>query len=105
MFFSRAIVLVALPLLAVATSRMHKVRAPAASCCKSLEPASSDAGAAALKAISVVVQDVNVLVGLTCSPITVIGVGSGGECSDYTVSCADNSHFPLVGIDCVSVAA
>ena len=41
MIFSRAIVLVALPLLAVATSRMHKVRAPAASCCEGLYPVRS----------------------------------------------------------------
>ncbi|KAI0689219.1 hypothetical protein C8T65DRAFT_673240 [Cerioporus squamosus] len=108
MFFSRAIVLAALPLLAAATLRMHKVRGPAAQCCESLQPASSEAAAAALKAISVVVQDGDVLVGLNCTPVTVVGVGSGGSCSSgRTVSCSDRSHsqFPLVGIDCVSVTA
>ena len=47
------------------------------------------AGAAILKAIGVAVQDVTALIGLTCSPISVVGVGSGSECSGTTVSCTD----------------
>ena len=46
-------------------------------CCDSVEKASDPAAAAILSSIGIVVQDVDALVGLTCSPITVIGVGSG----------------------------
>ena len=50
-----------------------------------------------LSLIGVSVQDVNVLVGLTCSPITVIGVGSGDPCSGTTVSC-DNNEFVSLSV-------
>ena len=46
-------------------------------CCDSVVPADSAAATSILKSIGVVVQDVNALVGLTCSPISVVGVGSG----------------------------
>ena len=54
--------------------------------------AGSAAGAALLGLLGIVVQDVNVLLGVTCSPITVIGVGTGSSCSAQTVCCQDNSH-------------
>ena len=46
-------------------------------CCESVDKASSKAVAPILGALGIVVQDVNALVGLTCSPVSVIGVGSG----------------------------
>lgn len=49
----------------------------------------SAAGAAILKSLGVVLQDVNALVGLDCSPISVVGVGSGSACSGTTVSCSN----------------
>ena len=46
-------------------------------CCQQVVPA-SDLNPAVLNGLlGVVIQDVNVPVGLTCSPISVIGVGSG----------------------------
>ena len=41
--------------------------------------------------LRIVVEGVDVLVGLNCSPITVIGVG-GGSCSANVVCCEDNSY-------------
>ena len=80
--FSQLIAFSALAILAAATP----TPAPAASCstapiqcCQQVLPADSAAVAPILKSIGVVVQDVTALVGLTCSPITVIGVGSGDE--------------------------
>ena len=54
--------------------------------------ASDPAVAKELGLLGIVVQGVDVLVGLTCSPITVIGVGSSGSCSANAVCCSDNSH-------------
>ena len=47
-------------------------------CCNSVQSASDPATALLLGLLGIVVQGVNVDVGLTCSPITVIGVGSNG---------------------------
>ncbi|OJT04993.1 Fruiting body protein SC3 [Trametes pubescens] len=95
----------ALPLLAVATPL--ETRADCSTgpiqCCQSTETAGSAAGAALLGPPGIVVQDVNVFLGVDCSPITVIGVGNGGACSAQAVCCQDNSHGSLVSIGCVPV--
>ncbi|EKM53918.1 uncharacterized protein PHACADRAFT_257417 [Phanerochaete carnosa HHB-10118-sp] len=73
-------------------------------CCTSTESANSAAGAAILKSIGVVLSDPDVLLGLTCSPISVVGVGSGSECSGSTVSCSDGI-VNGIGIGCVPITA
>ncbi|KAL0578361.1 hypothetical protein V5O48_003640 [Marasmius crinis-equi] len=84
-------------------------------CCETTGKASDPAIAKELALLGVVVQDVNALVGLTCSPITVVGGGNGG-CSASPVCCSDNSHGKklaslsvpvsrgLVSIGCVPVS-
>ncbi|EIW61062.1 fungal hydrophobin [Trametes versicolor FP-101664 SS1] len=107
--FSRAVALTisALPLLAAATPLEARNSGSCSTgpvqCCQSTETAGSTAGSALLGSLGIVVQDVNVLVGVTCSPITVVGVGSGGSCSAQTVCCSDNSHGGLVSIGCAPV--
>jgi hypothetical protein len=44
-------------------------------CCDSVDTAGSASVSKILALLGVVVQDVNALVGLTCTPITVIGAG------------------------------
>ena len=46
-------------------------------CCQQTTKASDPAAAGVLALLGIVLQDVNVLVGLNCSPITVIGGGNG----------------------------
>ncbi|KDQ58418.1 hypothetical protein JAAARDRAFT_96151, partial [Jaapia argillacea MUCL 33604] len=48
--------------------------------------------ASILKSLSVVVQDANVFVSFTCSPITVVGVGSGASCPTNPVCYTNNSY-------------
>ena len=48
-------------------------------CCNSVQKASDPATSALLGLLGVVVQDVDVLVGVTCSPITVIGVAGSSS--------------------------
>ncbi|KAF5373217.1 hypothetical protein D9757_010563 [Collybiopsis confluens] len=71
-------------------------------CCNTLTTAKDPAAASIIKSISAVVQDVNVGVGLTCTPV--IGVGSGG-CSAQAVCCQDNSHGGLISIGCIPIQA
>ncbi|KAK1222959.1 hypothetical protein PQX77_014159 [Marasmius sp. AFHP31] len=71
-------------------------------CCESTTTASDPAAAGVLAAIGVIVDDLNVLVGLNCSPITVVG-GGNGACSKTTVICKDNSHGNLISVGCVPV--
>ncbi|KAJ3873930.1 fungal hydrophobin [Lentinula edodes] len=71
-------------------------------CCDSTETAGSTAGAAILGLLGIVVQDLDVLLGITCSPITVIGLGNSG-CSAQAVCCDDNAVGGLISIGCVPV--
>ncbi|RPD55313.1 fungal hydrophobin [Lentinus tigrinus ALCF2SS1-7] len=107
MMLSRAVALAiaAMPLLAAAnpvTTRAGTCSTGSLECCNNVEKAGAPSAAAILGLLGIVVQDLNVLVGLTCSPITVIGVG-GGECSATSVCCEDNSHGGLISIGCVPV--
>jgi hypothetical protein len=56
-----------------AATPARRTSSPGQVCCNSVESASDPAAAAILKSIGVVVQDVNALVGLTCTDVTVVG--------------------------------
>ncbi|KAL5522504.1 SC3_5 [Sanghuangporus baumii] len=71
-------------------------------CCNTVQSASSSPSSDLLGLLGIVLQDLNVLVGLTCSPISVIGIGSSG-CNAHPVCCEDNSFGGLISIGCVPV--
>ncbi|RPD65519.1 fungal hydrophobin [Lentinus tigrinus ALCF2SS1-7] len=73
-------------------------------CCQSTEKANSAAGSAFLGLLGIVLKDTNVLIGLDCSPITVVGVGSGNSCSASTVCCENNNVGGLISVGCVPVS-
>ncbi|EIW52227.1 fungal hydrophobin, partial [Trametes versicolor FP-101664 SS1] len=73
-------------------------------CCNSVQSADSAAIAPILSLLGVVLQDVNVPVGLTCSGITGVGVGSANGCSATAVCCEDNSFGGLISIGCLPVS-
>ena len=72
MQFKLAFVTAALATLVVATPTRRNA-SPGEVCCDSVVSAANPAAAGILKSIGVVVQDVNALVGLTCTDVTVIG--------------------------------
>ncbi|THH14201.1 hypothetical protein EW146_g6112 [Bondarzewia mesenterica] len=72
-------------------------------CCNSTTTAGAPAAAEILSLIGVVVQDLDIVVGLTCNPITIVGVGSGGSCSASPVCCDDNNFGGLISINCSPV--
>ncbi|PIL27810.1 hypothetical protein GSI_10964 [Ganoderma sinense ZZ0214-1] len=109
--FSRvaAFALAAMPLLAAATPLELAARDGGPSCatgpiqcCDIVEPASAPDATVLLGLLGIVLQDLSVLVGITCSPITVIG-GVLGTCSATAVCCEDNSYGGVISIGCVPV--
>ncbi|EMD41210.1 hypothetical protein CERSUDRAFT_120415 [Gelatoporia subvermispora B] len=72
-------------------------------CCESTgEPSQNSGIASLLGLLGIVIQDLDVVVGINCSPITVIGVGSG-DCSSTTVNCESTQANDLIGIGCIPI--
>ncbi|KAF5386275.1 hypothetical protein D9757_008593 [Collybiopsis confluens] len=65
-------------------------------CCNSVFLASNPTVVGLLGLLGIEIQDLDLLVGLTCSPIT-----AGSNCNGEPVCCEDNSHGSLIAIDCV----
>ncbi|KAF9259951.1 fungal hydrophobin, partial [Marasmius fiardii PR-910] len=72
-------------------------------CCNQVVPASNAAAQGTLGLIGVVLQDINIPVGLDCSPITIIG-GGNGACQSNPVCCNDNSNGGLISIGCIPIS-
>ncbi|RDX54522.1 fungal hydrophobin [Lentinus brumalis] len=109
MIFSRAVAfsVLALPLLATATpvelEKRQSCSTGAIQCCQQTQSANSLGVGIILGLLGIILQDLNVLVGLDCSPITVIGVGTGNTCNAQTVCCDNNNVGGLISIGCVPV--
>ncbi|KAL1743821.1 fungal hydrophobin-domain-containing protein [Schizophyllum fasciatum] len=101
----------ALPALAMATavSRDAETSTPAKCstggvyCCNKTTTANDKSIQGLLGALGINVHDIKDLVGLSCSPITVIGVGGNG-CKAQTVCCEKTYQNGLVNIGCTAIA-
>ncbi|KAH8822418.1 fungal hydrophobin [Flagelloscypha sp. PMI_526] len=71
-------------------------------CCQTVGTATNPVISLLLGLLGIVVKDVNALIGATCSPITLVGVGSSG-CSAQSVCCEDNSHGGLISMGCAPI--
>ncbi|KAH8111658.1 fungal hydrophobin [Phellopilus nigrolimitatus] len=122
MKFARLTIALALPLLAVATpwatttkpvatTTVTVTATPTATtvsqcntgpiqCCQSVQSSSSSEVGLVSGLLGVVLQGVDVPVGLTCSPLSVIGVGGGSSCTAQPVCCEGNSFSGLIVIGC-----
>ncbi|KAF9522616.1 hydrophobin-315 [Crepidotus variabilis] len=72
-------------------------------CCNSTGTAKDANISKLLGALNINVSDVNALIGVTCNPISVIGVG-GNSCTAQPVCCSNNSFHGVVAIGCVPVS-
>ena len=91
MFSKLAIFLASVAVLAVATPTGSSGGNGDVECCNTVGSASDPGIATELGLLGVVVQDANVLVGITCTPISVIGIGSGCQANAEPVCCENNS--------------
>ncbi|TFK65760.1 fungal hydrophobin [Pluteus cervinus] len=71
-------------------------------CCDSVESANSASAVALFGLLGIVVSDVEALVGITCTPITVIGAG-GNSCSAQPVCCENDTFKGVVAIGCTPI--
>lgn len=107
MKFTTATIL-ALPLLAVATPL--EVRQAAGQCdtgsiqcCNKTVDSQSAEANVLLGLLGVVLGPITGLLGLDCSPINVVGVGSGSACTASPVCCSNNAVGGLINIGCLPI--
>ncbi|EEB90302.1 hypothetical protein MPER_11506 [Moniliophthora perniciosa FA553] len=70
-------------------------------CCDTVDNAHNKDVSDALGLLNIIVQDVNVPIGLNCDSISVIGVG-GNSCTQQPV-CCENKFNSLAAIGCTPV--
>lgn len=100
--------LLALPVLAVATPLSVRQSGGTCStgtvqCCEKTVSSSSSSANLLLGLLGIVVGDLTDLIGLQCSPITVIGVGTGNACGSNVVCCSNTASGGLIGIGCLPI--
>ncbi|KZT30286.1 fungal hydrophobin [Neolentinus lepideus HHB14362 ss-1] len=72
-------------------------------CCDTFQKASGPIASKELAALGIDLQDPNVLVGITCRPLNVIGAGEGDSCSTDPVCCKNNNYGGAIAIGCAPV--
>ena len=60
-------------------------------CCEEVVKADNPVAELILGLLGIVLGDITGLIGLQCSPLSVIGVGSGSACSANAVCCENNN--------------
>ncbi|KDR81150.1 hypothetical protein GALMADRAFT_61101 [Galerina marginata CBS 339.88] len=71
-------------------------------CCDNVQDASSSSLTTLFGLLGIVASSVTGLVGVTCTPITVIGAG-GNSCSAQPICCTNNSFKGVVALGCTPV--
>ncbi|TEB28829.1 fungal hydrophobin [Coprinellus micaceus] len=71
-------------------------------CCNSVQSASAPGIAGLLALLGVIVGPLTGQVGVTCSPISIIGV-PGNSCSAQPVCCTNNSFNGIIAIGCTPI--
>ncbi|KAJ7358301.1 hydrophobin [Mycena albidolilacea] len=72
-------------------------------CCSSVQSSNSSAASLVAAALALDLTGLNVPVGLSCSPITVIGNNCGG--TEVVCDAPQNSWGGLIAINCIPITA
>ncbi|KAI5118057.1 hypothetical protein M0805_005903 [Coniferiporia weirii] len=104
MFVKKFVAVASLAVLAVATPapQTSQCNTGALQCCQSVQSSSDSGVSSLLGLLGVVLGGVAVPIGVTCSPISVIGVG-GNSCTANPVCCENNSFNGLIAIGCTPI--
>ncbi|KAK0216852.1 hydrophobin 2 [Armillaria fumosa] len=107
-----SLAVLALPLLAAAsvlprestntTVSWGKCNTGSAQCCKSVQDPKSSAVQDALGVLGIPIGGITAGVGLTCDPITVVGLGTT-QCANQPVCCDQNNYNGLVALGCTPI--
>ncbi|KAF9483031.1 fungal hydrophobin [Pholiota conissans] len=108
--FARAssVFVLALPVLAVANvlpRQSNQCNTGSLQCCQSTQSAASASTgllSGLLSLLGVVVGDLTGKIGVTCSPISVVGV-SGTSCNEQPVCCTNNSFNGVIALGCTPI--
>ncbi|KAI0635185.1 fungal hydrophobin-domain-containing protein [Trametes polyzona] len=73
-------------------------------CCNTVTESNSASANVLLGLLGIVLGDLTGLIGLSCSPINVVGVGSGNACSAHTVCCQNNNVGGLLSVGCAPIS-
>ncbi|KAF9483030.1 fungal hydrophobin [Pholiota conissans] len=95
----------ALPILAAANvlpRQSNQCNTGSLQCCSSVQSSSSSLVATLLGLLGIAAGSVTGQVGVTCSPITIIGV-SGTSCSEQPVCCTNNSFNGVIALGCTPI--
>ncbi|KAF8869228.1 hydrophobin [Infundibulicybe gibba] len=103
--FSKAILLVAasFALLAAANpvpDNTNSCNTENMYCCDSVQSTDTEAAKYAASLVNLDLTTVTGQVGITCSPTTVIGVGSGSSCSQQPTCCTGNNINGIIAVGC-----
>ncbi|KAF8959639.1 hydrophobin-263 [Flammula alnicola] len=105
--FARAssLFVLALPVLAAASvlpRQSNQCNTGSIQCCNSTQSATSSIVSILAGLLGISAGSITGLVGVTCSPITVIGA-SGTSCSQQPVCCTNNSFNGLIALGCTPI--
>ncbi|OAX39835.1 fungal hydrophobin [Rhizopogon vinicolor AM-OR11-026] len=73
------------------------------SCCQTIYPSNSSALSKITSALNIPLDPVQGFVGMGCSPLSVIGPGSGAVCTQESVCCSGNTYYGLINIGCTAI--
>ncbi|KIM84787.1 hypothetical protein PILCRDRAFT_817585 [Piloderma croceum F 1598] len=104
--FAKTLVAVSFAALAVAvpTGGSKQCETSKQNCCKSVQQAGNP-DPAFLAGLLDLILPIDAQVGLTCSPISVVGTGSGCAESQTPVCCNENKFNGLINIGCTPIQA
>ncbi|KAF8228375.1 hydrophobin [Tricholoma matsutake] len=73
-------------------------------CCQQVHQSQTDSHSFLAALVGANVQDVTAAIGTNCDPLSVVGLGSGAQCTQQPVCCTGNSFSGLVVVGCTPIS-